>query len=169
MISPAEWVSPRLVSTAFRVVRECLAVLPKRQRKLAFVERALSGWSAGQTDGRWIIHLRAQLTVTNPNHRDGVVVVRVQIGRAGLLRNSVLQDCFFCDIAGERVLPILSPGALVGPHTTATMQFTHPFQVDTPPRAKVGSLPFRIVVTDQLNRRHSKRIKLGSFAPNRDW
>jgi hypothetical protein len=40
------------------------------------------------------------------------------------------------------------------------MQITHPFEVDWPPGDRVGILSFRVIATDQLNRRHTKRIKL---------
>ena len=80
-----------------------------------------------------------------------MVVVRVQIGRTGFGHKRALQHCHFCDIAGERV-SILSPGVLVAPRTTATMQITHPFEVDYLPDEHVRTLSFRVIATDQLNR-----------------
>jgi hypothetical protein len=150
----------KLFMPALRVVRGMLSFFPgKRRWKLVFVERSFSGWISGQLAGKWMVNLRSELTVTNPSDTDGVVVVRVQIGRAGLALARTLRDCHFCDIAGERV-STLSPGVLLSPRTTATMQITHPFEVDPPPPDRTKALSFRVIARDQLNRRHIKRIKL---------
>lgn len=50
------------------------------------------------------MELRSELAVTNASDKDGVVVVRVQIGRTGFVHRRAPQDCHFCDIAGERCL-----------------------------------------------------------------
>jgi len=154
----------KLFMPALRMVRGLLSlVLGRRRWKLVFVERPFSGWSSGQLAGKWIVSLRSELAVTNQSDQDGVVVVRVQIGRTGLAHRRILQDCHFCDIAGERVSP-LSPGVLISPRTTATMQLTHPFESDRPPGERAKTLSFRVIITDQLNRRHAKRIKLQRFS-----
>jgi hypothetical protein len=156
------WLKP-LVS-ALRAVRGISFHFGIRHWKLVFVERPFSGWNPGSARlaGKWIVSLRMEFTVTNRSDRDGVVVVRVQIGRTGFGHKRALQDCHFCDIAGERVSPS-SPGVLISPHTSATMQLTHPFEVDSSPPAGTNVLRFRVIVTDQLKRRHIKRIKLQRF------
>jgi len=166
VISVEGWFWAKLVAPALRIFRAFLILfLGRRRWKLVFVERTLSKWTSGRVGEKPIIHLRNQLAVTNPSDQDGVVVVRVQIGRAGFGSRRTLQDCHFCDIAGERVCP-LTPGVLIKARTTATMQITHPLEVNDPPAGDVTTLSFRIIVTDQLNRRHSKRIRLDRFARN---
>jgi hypothetical protein len=109
-----------------------------------------------------IISLRAHLVVTNPGDRAGVIVVRAQIGRAGWTLNRTLQECHFCDVAGERVSP-RSPGALIGSRTTAMMQISQPFEVEQLPTEKRKNFEFHVVLTDQLGCRHTKRMKLHRF------
>jgi hypothetical protein len=157
VIFPDSSLWPKLIVSALRLIRGFLIfVIGRRHRKLVFVERPLSGWNSARLAEKWIVNLCSELTVANPSDRDGVVLARVQIGRAGLAHGRILQDCHFCDIAGERV-STLSPGVLISPHTTATMQITHPFEVDRPPGDRVGTLSFRVIATDQLNRRHTTR------------
>jgi hypothetical protein len=162
MISLESWPWWKSLVPAFRILRRILTVLPRRLPKLVFVQRPFSGWNSSQLGGKSIVNLRSELTVTNPSDHDGVVVVRVQIGRAGFARRRALQDCHWCDIAGERV-STLSPGVLITPRTTATMQITHPFEVDQLPDEHVRALSFRVIATDQLNRCHTRRIKLQRF------
>jgi hypothetical protein len=166
MISLESWPWGKSLVPAFRILRSVLAVLLRRRSNLVFVQRPFSGWNFSQPGEKSIVNLRSELTVTNPNDHDGVVVVRVQIGRAGFARRRALQDCHWCDIAGERV-STLSAGVLIAPRTTATMQITHPFEVDQLPDERVRTLSFRVIVTDQLNRCHTRRIKLQRFPEGR--
>jgi hypothetical protein len=159
MISLESWPWWKSVAPAFRILRSILTVLPPGRTRLVFVERPFSGWNLAQLAEKSIVYLRSELTVTNPSNHDGVVVVRVQIGRAGFACRRALQDCHWCDIAGERV-STLSPGVLISPRTTATMQITHPFEVRQVPCEHVRTLSFRVIATDQLNRSHARRIKL---------
>jgi hypothetical protein len=158
-----DWFWPKLVAPTLRLFRALLIFfLGRRRPRLVFVERTLSGWASGQDGEKWIITLRSHLVVTNPGDHDGVVVVRVQIGRTGFVHRRTLQDCHFCDIAGERVFH-LSPGVLINPRTTATMEITHPFEVERAPAERTRTLSFRVFATDQLNRRHLKRIRSQRF------
>ncbi len=159
VITPDAWFWAKLVRSVLRIFR---TFLMRRRWRLVFVERSFSGWTSGQIGEKWIITLRSHLTVTNPNDRSGVIVVRVQVGRTGLLNRRALQDCHFCDIAGERVSP-LSPGVLVEARTTAMMEITHPFERTKRPGERTKTLSFRVIATDQFNRRHIKRIKVQRF------
>lgn len=157
---------PQLLVAALRLVRSVLVFARGRRcPKLVFVERAISGWKSAELEGKWVISLHSELAVTNPSDREGVVVVRVQIGRTGLTHSRMLQDCHWCYIAGERVSPSVA-GVLIDRRTTATMQITHPFGVNRPPNDKTGTFSFRVTVTDQLGRRHTKRVKLQKFPKN---
>jgi hypothetical protein len=73
-----------------------------------------------------------------------------------------LEDCFFCDIAGERVSPF-SPGVVIEPRTAPLMEVRHPFHVVKLPRPRTKVLSFRFVVTDQFDNRHSKHVRLRRF------
>jgi hypothetical protein len=114
------------------------------------------------TCGKLIVNLRSELAVTNLNDRDGIVIVRAQVRQAGLTHRHALQDCHFCDIGGERVSNLFA-GVLITPHTTATMQITHPFLVKQLPDQHVRALWFQVIATDQLNQRHTKKINLLRF------
>jgi hypothetical protein len=46
---------------------------------------------------------------------------------------------------------------------TALLEITHPFEVRTRPPPRTKRIWFRIVVTDQFNRKHGKRVILGNF------
>ncbi len=165
IISLESWPWWKCLVPVYRILRSTLTILPRRRSKLIFVERPLSGWNSAEFAGKSILNLRSELAVTNPSDRDGAVIVRVQIGRSRFAHRRTLQDCHFCDIAGERVSP-LSPGVLIAPRTTATMQITQPFEIDEPPDEHVRTLAFRVIATDQLGRRHTKRVKLQRFPKN---
>jgi hypothetical protein len=76
-----------------------------------------------------------------------------------------LEDCYFCDVGDDRVGPF-SPGAKIEPRTTALMQINHPCVVERLPRPRAKMLSFRIVLTDQFDKTHSKRIRVGKLNPN---
>jgi hypothetical protein len=157
---------PKLLVAALRLVRGVVVFARgKRRQKLVFVERPISGWKSVELEGKWIISLHSELAVTNPSEREGVVVVRVQIGRAGFIHRRTLQDCHWCYIAGEHLSPSV-PGVLINSRTTATMQITHPFGVNRQPNEGIEAFSFRVTVTDQLGRRHATRIKLQRFPRN---
>jgi hypothetical protein len=109
------------------------------QRKPVFVERSGSGWGTGEDGNRRILHFRGQLTLTNQSRKDGLLVVRIQVGCGHWGR---LEDCYFCDVGEERVGPG-SPGVLIPPHTSVLMQIPHPFIVNSLPRPRSKMLSFR--------------------------
>jgi hypothetical protein len=151
----------KMLWAALRAFRTGLFVVMRlRKRKLILVERALSGWGVSQNGQKTVVHLRSHMAATNPSNDEGFVVVRVQIDRRRFLRRGISQECHFCDVAGTRVSP-LSPGALIPARTTTMMQISHPFETTKPPSSE--TLAFRVIATDQFNRRHTKRIRLQKF------
>jgi hypothetical protein len=131
-----------------------------RHEGLVLVERPLSGWVSGSTGAEQVVHFRSELVVTNLDQQDAVIIVRVRVGRGAFAYGRALQDCFFVDIGGEPVVPF-TPGVKIEPRTTATMRIQHPFKVDVLPRTR--TLMFRIVMTDQFNRTHSRRLRSGKL------
>ena len=154
----------RLIGPMVGFLRWLRSLIGGRQRKLIFVERSLSGWSVGTAGEQTIVTMISQLAVSNPNQRDALIVVRVRVSRGPFPYWRALQDCDFCDIADERVNPITSAGVRIAPRTTATMRVQHPFEVNKAPRPRTRLMSFRIVVTDQFNRTHRKRVRLRTFA-----
>jgi hypothetical protein len=140
-----------------------ILLLGIRRLRLVLAERILSGWTPGNLGQKSIIHLRTEIAVTNPSDQVGVIVVRAQIGRIGFTLGRALQDCYFCDIAGERVWAV-TPGVLITERTTAAMQIIHPFETKKWSAERAGPVWFRVVLTDQFNRRHTKRLRFERFA-----
>jgi hypothetical protein len=85
-----------------------------------------------------------------------VVPARVQVGLGRFAYLRALQDCHSCIIGGKYVSYYLD--IKIEPRTATIMEITHPFGVKRLPRAR--TLSFWIVVTDQFDRRHYRRVRL---------
>jgi hypothetical protein len=155
----AAWL--KLIGPAIQAIRS-LRSIGMRRRHLIFAQRTFSAWGPARAGEQQIIAIPSQFAVTNQHPRDGIVVVRARVGRGMFAYGQSLQECNFCVIGGERVDPF-SPGVMIEPRTTSLMQLNHPFEVDKLPRTKW--IWVRIVLTDQLNRRHSKRARLRRAGP----
>lgn len=89
-------------------------------------------------------------------------VNRVQVRRRAFVFRRHLEDCYFCLVGGEPITPHL-PGAVIPPRMAPLMELQHPFRVANIPRARNKMLSFEIVVTDQFDKRHYKRVRLPRF------
>lgn len=166
MIEQAALFGVKLVAPLIRIYR---ALLPKRRQNLIFVAKPLGTWASAieGEDGRRIFQVCALFAVTNDSQEKEAWITRLQVQ----FRYSAfafwrpLEDCLSCDIGDARVILPTVPGALIAPHTTATIGIAHLFNVARLPEPRAKALFFRIVVTDQFGERHSKRVRLGKPKP----
>lgn len=99
-ISPVIALGVKIVSMAVgTAIRFCT---DRRRPKLIFIDQPQCGWSISRVREKPIISLQLRLGVTNPHNRDGIVIARVQLRQIGFLFSHEAQDCYFCDIAGQR-------------------------------------------------------------------
>lgn len=149
----------KLIAPLIRAYHAWQSLQAKWRRKLIFVRKAHSGWVANEGYGQRVVHLHAPFTVTHQERDAGVLVGRVQVRRGAFAFWRDLEDCDFCDIGGERVMPI-SPGVVIKPRMASLMEVRHPFRVETLPSRRTKRLSFLIVATDQFDNRHCKRVRL---------
>lgn len=152
----------KLISPLIRAYHTVRSVQAQWRRKLIFSQKAHSGWAANEGYGERVVHLDARFTVAHQDRDIGVVVARVQVRRGAFTFWRHLEDCDFCDVAEERVTPF-SPGVVIAPRTAPLMVVKHPFRVATLPPPRTKMLSFQIVVTDQFDGRHRKRVRLRKF------